>query len=149
MTDTQFVDEMTPDELTALLKGGKRSKWGNRWVEIDGLKFQSALEARHYQALKLREQAGQIRKLRLQVPVELQPSFRYWDEEKRKMVTIRAISLRIDFVYEEQGACPEAWLKIYDDAKGAVTPDYAIKWKMLQYRLRDEPKTKCRLTYKA
>ena len=60
---------MTPAAYLLLAAAGdkpKRSKFGNRKVEIDGLTFDSAKESRRYGALKLMERAGEIRFLRLQ-----------------------------------------------------------------------------------
>ena len=49
----------------------KRSKYGNRKTEIDGLTFDSAKEAKRWGELKLLERAGRIRKLRRQVSYDL------------------------------------------------------------------------------
>lgn len=60
---------MTPDAfrlLAAAAKKPKRSKFGNRKVEIDATSFDSEKEGRRYRDLKLMERAGEIRFLRLQ-----------------------------------------------------------------------------------
>ena len=43
-----------------------RSKFGNRWTEVDGIRFQSKLEAKRWGELNLLERAGTIRNLRRQ-----------------------------------------------------------------------------------
>ena len=47
----------------------KRAKFGNKKIELDGIKFDSLAEANRYCALKLRVRIGEIRDL------ELQPRF--------------------------------------------------------------------------
>ena len=42
---------------------GRRSKYGNHRVEIDGIKFDSKAEANRYFTLRLLEKAGQISEL--------------------------------------------------------------------------------------
>ena len=49
----------------------KRSKYGNRRVEIDGLKFDSQHEANVYQDLMLRVKAGELRTVCRQVKFDL------------------------------------------------------------------------------
>jgi hypothetical protein len=48
-----------------------RLKYGNRYTEVDGIKFQSAKEAEYYGQLKLRRQIGQIKDFRMQVVYDL------------------------------------------------------------------------------
>jgi hypothetical protein len=50
----------------------KRSKYGNVWTEVDGIKFQSKAEARRYSELKLLERSGEITDLILQPAYQLQ-----------------------------------------------------------------------------
>lgn len=60
---------MTPEayRLLASVKAPKRSKFGNRKVEIDAKSFDSEKEGRRYRDLKLMERAGAIRELSMQV----------------------------------------------------------------------------------
>ena len=51
------------------------SKYNSRKTTVDGITFDSKKEARRYLVLKQMEQDGEIKNLRLQVPVELVPSF--------------------------------------------------------------------------
>lgn len=49
---------------------GKRSKYGSRITEVDGVKFSSKKEAEYYGNLRLLERAGKIALLRRQVPFQ-------------------------------------------------------------------------------
>lgn len=64
MPTEDFWQTVTPDEYNALARlSGERNKFGAIKCEIDGYKFDSLAEGRHYQTLKLRLQAGEISKL--------------------------------------------------------------------------------------
>ena len=54
----------------------QETKYKNRKVLVDGIKFDSAKEARRYRELKLLEDAGEIKDLRRQVRYELIPAQR-------------------------------------------------------------------------
>lgn len=102
------------------LNGG--NKFGNRHVKVDGIRFDSAKEARRYHELKLLEYAGQIQKL------ELQPRFVLQEKFKRDGQTHRKIEYVADFRYIEDGKT------IVEDVKSAITkkhPVYALKKKLL------------------
>lgn len=51
----------------------QRAKYGNRRVEVGGIVFASAKEARRYQELVLLERAGEITNLQVQPEFELAP----------------------------------------------------------------------------
>ena len=57
--------------------GGKRTKYGNRRVEIDGRKFDSKHEAEVYAELMLRQRAGELKLVLRQVPFELPGGIKY------------------------------------------------------------------------
>ena len=97
-------------------------KYHNTKVYVNGIKFDSKLEAGRYRELLLLEQAGQIRNLRRQVEFELQPSF------KKNGKTIRKISYIADFVYEEAGKT------IVEDSKGMATDLFKLKKKLFEYK---------------
>lgn len=64
MPTEDFWQTVTPDEYNALAaQARKRNKYGAIKCEIDGYKFDSLAEGRHYGVLKLRLQAGEISKL--------------------------------------------------------------------------------------
>lgn len=55
----------------------KRSKYGNRRVEVDGIKFDSQHEATIYQELMLRVRAGELKAVLRQVSFDLPGGIRY------------------------------------------------------------------------
>lgn len=56
----------------------KRSKYGNKRVEIDGKVFDSQHEAAVYQELMMRVRAGELRTVLRQVPFDLPGNIRYF-----------------------------------------------------------------------
>ena len=100
----------------------KPTKYGNRKVNLNGEKFDSAKEARRYGELVLLERAGQISHLERQVKYELIPSQRVDGK-----VVERACTYVADFVYMENGK------KVVEDTKGFRTKDYIVKRKLMLY----------------
>lgn len=105
------------------ISGKERSKYKNRKVEFNGIKFDSIKERDRYIFLLSRLKKGEITNLELQVPFELQPHF----EHNGKM--IRAIRYIADFVYYDQ----DGNIHI-EDTKGFRTDVYDLKKKMMLYR---------------
>lgn len=101
----------------------KQSKYKNKKVVYDEIKFDSQKERNYYIKLKLLEDAGKIKDLKLQVKFELQPKF------KSDNKNIQAISYIADFTYLDE----ENKLHIID-TKGVRTDVYKIKKKMMQYK---------------
>lgn len=106
------------------------------------LHFDSQKEARRYDALAARLQAGQIRDLRLQVDFTLQEAFT--DTEGKR---VRAIRYKADFTYWERDTAEESvaasngwpcesWRYVVEDVKSKATQTqkYAMKKKMLKDR---------------
>jgi len=65
---------LTPDEAYKLFlknKDAKQSKYRNKWVEIDGIKFQSTGEGNYYVELKRLKLAGEIKDFKRQVAFPL------------------------------------------------------------------------------
>lgn len=90
------------------------------------LRFDSQKEARRYDHLILRQQAGEIRDLRLQVDFTLQEA--YTDQEGRR---VRAIRYRADFTYRER----DGRLVVEDvKSKPTRTREYLIKRKLMKER---------------
>lgn len=110
------------------------TKWRNRKTTIDGITFDSVLEARRYCDLKLMERAGEIRDLELQPGFELLPSFR---DKTGKLH--RAIKYIADFRYTEVAT----GLIIVEDVKGMETREFKMKRKLLLSRY---PETNLRIT---
>ena len=100
-----------------------RSKYGNRPVTVDGVRYDSEKEYARWKELQLMEKAGIITDLQRQVPFELQPAF-YHKGQK-----IQAIKYVADFTYyDENGEY------IIEDSKGVKTREYINKKKMMLYR---------------
>lgn len=108
------------------LRMQKGSKYHNRKIEIDGITFDSAKEARRWQELKLLERAGEIYDLERQVPFIVIPEQR---DEKGKLIE-REVKYIADFVYKEKGSLR----RTVEDAKGVRTKEYIIKRKLMLHR---------------
>ena len=104
------------------------NKYGNKKVEIDGIKFDSKKEANYYCKLKLLEKGQVIKDLELQKSFELQPSFKIGKN------TYRKIEYRADFCYK---TIQDNKLHVVD-TKGFRTKEYLLKKKMLAYKYKIE-----------
>ena len=98
----------------------KENKYHNKWVIIDGIKFQSEKEGKRWQELKLMERAGEISGLARQVQIEIIP----------KTKLFRAAYYIPDIVYVDN----RTGKRIYEDAKGYRTKEYQLKKKLLYWR---------------
>ena len=96
------------------------SKYHNRKVEIDGIKFDSTKEGERYLELKLLLKAGKIRDLQMQVEFELIP----------KQGGERACKYKADFVYN----MADTGKMVVEDVKGKRTREYIIKRKLMLWR---------------
>lgn len=95
---------------------GKRSKYGNRKVVVDGITFDSKREADYYAELKIRERAGEVDDIRLQEPFVLafqgclictyRADFTFYDRRERRQRVV--------------------------DTKGFITPEFRLKAKMMR-----------------
>lgn len=94
----------------------KRSKYGNKKTEVDGLVFDSQKEASRWNDLKLMERAGEIIDLKRQVNYAL--------EINGQLIC----SYKADFTYRKTGRRE----LIVEDAKGYRTQIYGIKKKMMK-----------------
>ena len=114
----------------------KKSKMGNVKTVVDGIEFDSAAESRRYSELNMLEKAGEIRDLKLQVRIELQPGFKPVGSP-----AIRAIVYVADFTYSTKAKNEIGgwflgdfvWSPVIEDHKGHKTKDYLLKKKMLLY----------------
>lgn len=117
----------TQQEVDALI--GKRSgqaaskpgrKYRNTRVQVDGQWFDSQFEAHHYEALKVRQRAGEIRSLECQVTYPC-------------VVNGRVVCMYVaDFVYQERRG--KEWFEVRCDTKSPITrktPAYRIKAKLM------------------
>ena len=96
------------------------NKYRNIKVKVNGIEFDSRLEANRYCQLKILERAKEIKDLRRQVEFVLQPSYR------KNNKTIRAIKYVADFVYYDL----REGKTIIEDTKGY----YKLKKKMFEYQ---------------
>lgn len=105
-----------------------KSKYHNRKTTIDGIKFDSAREAKRYSELKLLERGKKIKKLVLQPEFILQCGFKDGMGDKHRPITYRA-----DFQYIDT----ENGFTVVEDVKGMKTEVYKIKKKMFLYGNQD------------
>lgn len=94
------------------------SKYRNSKVALDGLKFDSKLEASHYLLLKNRLRRGEIKRLARQVEIELTKN------SKNNKDKVRYVA---DFVFFDLSL--NSW--VIFDSKGVLTDAYKIKRKWL------------------
>lgn len=93
----------------------KRNKYSARKVEVDGVTFDSRLEARRWATLKLLERAGDISDLQRQINFPI-------------MINGQLIcTYRADFAYKD-----EKGELVVEDAKGVETEVFKIKKKAVK-----------------
>lgn len=98
-------------------------KYHNTKTFINGIKFDSKLEARRYTELKLLEKQGLIKDLILQPTYDLIPSF------KKNNKTYRKTQYIADFSYYDV----DLDKTIVEDTKGFKTDVYLLKKKLFEY----------------
>lgn len=96
----------------------KHSKYGAVKTKVNGIVFDSMLEAKRYKQLMMLEKAGEIQNLLLQ------PKFPLVDGFKHNGKKIRGVDYVADFIYEEDDKV------VVEDVKGLKTQAYIIKSKM-------------------
>jgi predicted DNA-binding transcriptional regulator len=97
---------------------GTKSKYKNIPTIQEGERFDSKREAARYKQLQFLEKANLIRDLKRQVEFKL--------EVAGQLIT----KYRADFTYEEYKH--SEWLKVVEDSKGALTPIYRLKRKLMK-----------------
>lgn len=117
------MEHISLEEYKQLQRKGN-SKYKNKKIEADGIKFDSELEAKRWQELKLLQKAGAIKELRRQVRFELQPSY------KKNNKIIRGIYYVADFMYWSYTERKY----IIEDTKGYRTEIYKLKKKIFEYK---------------
>jgi hypothetical protein len=100
----------------------RREKYGRIKKTVDGIVFDSTVEAEAWRILKLWEAAGAITELEVQPEFQLEPGFMV-DGKK-----VRAIKYRADFLFVKDGR------KTCVDVKGVRTAAFNIKAKMFKSR---------------
>lgn len=99
-------------------------KYGNTMVTDGALKFDSKAEHKRWQFLVMMEKGKEIKSLRLQVPYELIPA-----QTTPSGKSVRPTVYVADFVYVTKGG-----KTIVEDVKGAVTPEFRLKRKLMLER---------------
>jgi hypothetical protein len=110
------------------------NKYHAQRVTIDGHNFHSKREADHYLYLKGLLQDGEIAELKLQPKFILQQKFNY------KGKTIQKMTYAADFSYIEI----ESGNLVIVDVKGYETQLFKAKWKLMQYRFRNDENVELR-----
>ena len=97
-------------------------KYGNEKTMVNGILFDSKLEANRYWELSILQRAGKIKNLKLQPEYELQPAFR------KNGKAFKRISYIADFEYQQDGKT------IVEDTKGFRTEVFRLKEKLFEYK---------------
>ena len=109
-----------------------QSKYRNKKTEIDGITFDSKVEAEYYCHLKLLQKSKRILGFERQKRMLLQEGY----TRPSTGVKVRPIFYVVDFiVYENNGE------KIYVDVKGMKTDVFRLKQKMFEYKFKKQLKT--------
>ena len=93
----------------------KQSKYKNVKTVVDGIKFDSKLEAKRYGSLKLLKAAGEIESFELQ---------------KRYPLVVNGVKICTyvcDFVVNYPNGA-----RVIEDTKGVLTPDFKLKMKLMK-----------------
>ncbi|HBF5457517.1 TPA: DUF1064 domain-containing protein [Clostridioides difficile] len=103
------------------------SKYNNKKIIIDGIKFDSKDESEYYLYLKEKKANGEIKDFGLQQKFELQPKF------KKDGKSYRAITYTVDFaIYKWNGEV------VYIDVKGYSTQQGELRKKLFDYKYQDK-----------
>ena len=126
MTEEEYK-AMMDERVVPHLHLKKKSKYGNKWVTVDGIKFQSQKEANRYCELKLLKQSGEVINFIRQVPFDLPGRVKYFLDF---MVWWRALPM-----------CGQPKIT-YEDVKGYATDVYKTKKKIIEatYPIKIEEK---------
>jgi len=100
-----------------------KQKFGNEKVKDGDMVFDSKAEHRRWPHLKIRQRLGEISDLQRQVPFELIPRL-----EKPSGGHERPTVYLADYTYRENGEL------VVEDVKGAVTPEFRLKRKLMLFR---------------
>ena len=118
-----------PDGKT-ISNADKRSKYNAK--KSSG--YDSKKEAKRADELWKLQLGGFISDLHKQVPFVLQEAFSYFDHDKGKEVSIRAVIYIADFTYFDK----EKNLNVIEDTKGFKTDIYMLKKKLLLHQLKNK-----------
>lgn len=125
-TEEQYMEYLERQGKQTARQKPKRSKYNNKKTWVDGVCFDSGMEARYYQSLKLLKEAGAIRGFCLQPEFVLQEG----------NAEDRAITYKADFiVFHNDGRAEIVDVKGYESQQWKRTfkqfrlkyPDLALK----------------------
>lgn len=105
------------------------TKYHAHKTEVNGILFDSKLEARRYQELLLLKQAGEITDLKLQVEYQINEGWINPDTGER----IKSRFYLADFQYIDK----EQSKVIVEDTKGVETADFRLKWDLVKSKYPD------------
>lgn len=100
------------------------TKYGAKKTIVDGIEFDSRLEATRYTQLRLMERAEEISDLKLQVEFQVIQGWINPDTGEK----IRGSIYIADFMYCDK----QSHQVIVEDTKGKETDDFRLKWKLAQ-----------------
>ena len=126
-----------PKQLNINLPNGKAISNADKRSKYNAKKsygYDSKKEARRADELWKLQLGGFISDLHRQVPFVLQEAFAYFDHNKGKEVSIRAVIYIADFTYFDK----ERNLNVIEDTKGFKTDVYMVKKKLLLNKLKDK-----------
>jgi hypothetical protein len=103
----------------------RKNKYNNKPTLKDGIRFQSAKEAKRYAELQLMLKAGVIKNLKLQPRFKLQDGFTTANGEK-----IQAIFYIADYMYDDIERDETA----VEDVKGYKTSVFKLKQKLFMHK---------------
>lgn len=99
----------------------RSQKYGNTKVVDKGITFDSKAEHKRWMHLVLLQRAGEIRGLAMQVPFELIPA-----QKRPSGGNERPTVYLADFVYVDHRG-----VRVVEDVKGVVTPEFRLKRKLM------------------
>lgn len=102
----------------------KQGKYGNEKCTLNGAQFDSKAERKRWAELRLLAKAGYVSNVRRQVPFELIPQQRLANGR-----VLRSCVYVADFLYRDEREGRE----VVEDVKGAVTPEFRIKRKLMLF----------------
>ena len=117
------IQEALRRQAESIHKSHGGSKYHNRKVVVDGIRFDSEKEAQRYAELKLLERVGEIYDLQRQVPFVVIPEQR---DSNGKLLESE-VKYIADFTYKEKGSLR----RVVEDVKGLKTEVYKIKKKLM------------------
>lgn len=107
--------------MSEFAQAKKRNKYGAKKIKVDGIVFDSLLEAQYYKELKLQKRVGIIESFEMQVPFTLLGGF---EVGNRKVQAIKYIA---DFIVTMKSGD----VKVID-VKGLETEVFKIKRKLYE-----------------